>query len=280
MSNSSLFAADWLRLREPIDHSSRAVRLESRLLAALPDRAVLSVLDLGSGSGSNLRHLAPRLERPQRWTLLDHDRDLLDQACQSRPELSDLSLVARCLNLSRIAALDLPRPDLVTASAWLDLVSEDWIDQFAARLETWRVPTLIVLSVDGRRGFLHRSGEVQVDAKDTALQEAFNEHQRVPKGLGRRGALGPGAVRALTDRLSENFEVTPAASDWTLPAGSAAARSLGIELLHGWAESVRDLRSSLDLPSIEPWHNDRKRQIEHGELGLYVGHQDLLALPR
>jgi trans-aconitate methyltransferase len=138
MTDATHFDAGWLQLREPIDHRSRAPGLEHRLMAALAGTARLSVLDLGSGCGSNLRHLAPRLDRPQHWTLLDHDRGLLDQARQSLPDLEGLTTTTRCLDLADPSTLDLPRPDLVTASAWLDLVSADWIDGFAACLSSWR----------------------------------------------------------------------------------------------------------------------------------------------
>ena len=284
MSDPSRFAADWLSLREAIDHRSRAAALDRRLqdsLSAFHDAAsTLRVMDLGSGAGSNLRYLAARLPWPQHWTLIDHDRDLLDRARTTVVESADLHLITRCLDLARLAEIDLPRPDLVTASAWLDLVSADWIEHLAERLEAWRVPVLITLSVDGRRGFLDVSGRTVDDDDDAVLEAAFNHHQRQPKGLGEQAALGPAAVQALADRLSNRFHVEILPSDWLLSAGSEEADSLGIEVLAGWAAAAREVSSGLRLPDIERWEADRLQRIKRGELGLCVGHQDLLALPR
>ena len=55
------FTLDWLALREPVDHRSRS----ELALAGLRDwwraRRASRVVDLGCGTGSNLRYLAPRL---------------------------------------------------------------------------------------------------------------------------------------------------------------------------------------------------------------------------
>jgi hypothetical protein len=136
------------------------------------------------------------------------------------------------------------------------------------------------LSVDGRRGFIDTAGTDCCDAFDEAMRKAFNQHQRQPKGIGERPALGPDAVRALAERLSADFEVELAPSDWLLPAGSEEAGSLGIELLDGWAEVAQEICASTRQADRSAWHAERRQAIERGQLGLRVGHLDLLALPR
>ncbi len=98
------FSADWLRLREPFDTAAREASLlapagggrdspagaevtasnRSALGDALADwrrtRGELAVIDLGAGTGANLRFTAPRLGGPQRWTLIDNDPALLGLA--------------------------------------------------------------------------------------------------------------------------------------------------------------------------------------------------------
>ncbi len=284
MSESLSFAADWLSLREPVDHRSRAAPLDHELqawLSSMTDApSPLRILDLGSGAGSNLRYLAPRLPQRQHWTLVDHDPALLERARQSSSRLLTGNAETRCADLSRLEALELPRPDLVTASAWLDLVTASWIEAFGRQIERWSVPVLIVLSVDGRRGFLDRAGERQALASDEAMREAFNRHQRQVKGLDAEPALGPEACAALADRLTRTFDVETRRSDWRLPAGSDEARSLGLELLGGWARAAGEAESAAARPAVEAWHHERRDQLSRGELGLHVGHLDLLALPR
>ena len=70
------FSASWLALREGIDAASRDASLVERLSRVLSARA-LRALDLGGGTGANVRYLAPRLTGI--WTVVDHDRDLLSR---------------------------------------------------------------------------------------------------------------------------------------------------------------------------------------------------------
>ena len=72
------FAADWLALREPFDHAARSAALARRLADRLPRRPRL--VDLGAGSGSLFRFLAPIIGRGHDWILLDADAALLDDA--------------------------------------------------------------------------------------------------------------------------------------------------------------------------------------------------------
>jgi SAM-dependent methyltransferase len=72
------FDADWLALRERFDNAARSVTLARRLADRLPRRPRL--LDLGAGTGSLFRFLAPIIGRGQDWILLDADVALLDDA--------------------------------------------------------------------------------------------------------------------------------------------------------------------------------------------------------
>jgi SAM-dependent methyltransferase len=72
------FDADWLTLREPCDDAARSVALARRLADRLPRRPRL--LDLGAGTGSLFRFLAPIVGRGQDWILVDSDAALLDDA--------------------------------------------------------------------------------------------------------------------------------------------------------------------------------------------------------
>jgi SAM-dependent methyltransferase len=72
------FDAGWLALREPFDHAARNVALAQRLADRLPRRPRL--LDLGAGTGSLFRFLAPIIGRGQDWLLVDSDAGLLDEA--------------------------------------------------------------------------------------------------------------------------------------------------------------------------------------------------------
>ena len=68
-------SAAWLDLREPADAAARSLDLVRILLAHWPADRPTVVHDLGSGSGSMGRWLAPHLPGPQHWVLHDRDGD-------------------------------------------------------------------------------------------------------------------------------------------------------------------------------------------------------------
>src|SRR5262245_51378107 len=133
------FDPTWLDLREPADHRSRNEELGRLLRRELGQRRQISVLDLGCGTGANLRATAPLLGADQRWTLVDHDASLLQAAvsrlaawagqCERRDNQLVLlkggkHILVRLLRADLAHDLDrvfATAPDLVTASALFDL---------------------------------------------------------------------------------------------------------------------------------------------------------------
>ena len=76
---------DWLALREPADAEARARDLAEALERALPASGSRVIHDLGCGTGSMGRWLAPLLAGPQHWVLHDRDADLLALAAADAP---------------------------------------------------------------------------------------------------------------------------------------------------------------------------------------------------
>src|SRR4051812_25990926 len=85
-------APDWLALREDADAAARApdlVELVRVHLAVVAGRRPSAVIrDLGCGTGSMGRWLAPRLSGPQEWVLHDRDPRLLASAVANMPSLA------------------------------------------------------------------------------------------------------------------------------------------------------------------------------------------------
>jgi trans-aconitate methyltransferase len=74
------FSAEWLALREPADRRARSRALVAELRSVFAGRDTAAVIDLGCGTGSNLRALAASLPRRQSWRLVDRDPALLSAA--------------------------------------------------------------------------------------------------------------------------------------------------------------------------------------------------------
>ncbi len=78
-------SGDWLALREPADAAARATDLVEQVGRLLPTEGRAVICDLGCGSGSMGRWLAPLLPGEQHWILYDRDPDLLTLAAAGMP---------------------------------------------------------------------------------------------------------------------------------------------------------------------------------------------------
>lgn len=252
------FQADWLALRADADARARDPGLLTRLAEQIGNEP-LRILDLGAGTGANLRALAPVIGASQHWVLADGDPALLDRVEPVRGVVLDCHVVDLAAGLE---ALFDPPPDLVTASAFLDLCGRTWLDRLAECVAACGAVVYVALSYDGREGW---EPPHPLDARVLA---AFHADQRRDKGLG--PALGPDAHGYLAEHLRRRgYRVHEAPSDWRLarPADAALIRALA----DGTAAAVV---GSLGGERASQW---RAARAEAG--GVLIGHRDLLALP-
>ncbi|WP_416139969.1 methyltransferase domain-containing protein [Halomonas sp. HK25] len=281
------FSPDWLSRREWLDARSRSHRLTGRAadwLAARPGGhgGPYGIVDLGCGSGSNLRFLAPRLPGPQRWRLVDHDPSLLALARRQGATLRDaigerLVIEACCRDLSPVDDALMADADLVVASALFDLVSRSWVESLVTACVARRQALLFTLSVDGDWAFLDAAGQRIEDEEDIAVRTLFQAHQRRDKGLG--PALGGEAPAVLVAAMAATgYRVESAATPWHLAAGESELLPLAEPLVQGWHDAAL-AQAPEEQPLLERWRASRLDGLAAGELGLTVGHRDLLALP-
>ena len=261
------FSADWLALREAADRAARNAALVRDLANHFEPRDALSVLDLGAGSGANLRTLAPKLKARQRWRLVDNDRGLLARA--TAPPRPDADIETLCCDLARDPdRLDVAAADLVTASALMDLVSADWFDGLAKRCRKAGTALFLTLTYDGTIGFAAE------DADDDWVRRLVNRHQQTDKGFG--PALGPEAPAYMETALrARGYRVRSGRSDWRLGPDDAALQEA---LLAGYADAA-DALAPREGPRLQAWLDRRRAKIALRGSRLTVGHRDLLALP-
>jgi hypothetical protein len=267
------FAADWLALREPFDHHARSVALARRLSDRLPKRPRL--MDLGAGTGSLFRFLAPIIGRGQDWLLVDADDTLLDEAFgrtaawarrrgYAATAHGDSLALSTPHGLWRMQVVVgscrvVPRADVdaVVCSALLDLVSASWLTPLCASLT---VPFLACLTVDGRDVWRPRH------PSDALVRTAFRRDMRRDKGFG--PALGVTALSAVAATVS-------APTDWHIPR---AALRMQRALIDGTADAARNARPA-QADAVAAWQQMRLRQALRGRLAITIGHRDILRLP-
>jgi hypothetical protein len=283
------FSAQWLALREPLDAQSRDNGLVTALneaMAAAPRPAPLEIIDLAAGTGANLRYAAPRLGGIQNWLLLERDPLLLDavEGCMEawavqgdslisgsgsslglRDERFDCRVQCVAMDLStQLEQLPLATAGLLTASALLDLVSEEWLRGLVRSAADVALPLWFALSYDGRIS-CHPS-----EPEDAEVRDLVNRHQLRDKGFG--PAMGPRAARAAIRILTEyGYRVQSAPSDWR--AGPQST-DLQRALVEGWFEAACEMAPQR-IRGLSEWKARRCAHIEQGRSLLLVGHMDV-----
>jgi hypothetical protein len=234
------FDPGWLALREPADAAARS----TELLSYIPMKPGMVIRDLGCGTGSMGRWLAPRLPAPQHWILHDHDPALLERAARSLPPQAGPVETER-RDVSGLTAEELAGTSLVTASALLDLFTRPQLDALADACAD--VPVLFTLSVLGRVELAPH------DPLDAVLEAAFNEHQR------RDGLLGPAAADAAREAFTlRGARVASRETPWRLDDGPLLA-----EWLRGWVGAAVEQRPELADPATEYLNRGKRSAIVH-----------------
>ncbi|MEM6498869.1 MAG: class I SAM-dependent methyltransferase [Pseudomonadota bacterium] len=264
------FSADWLTLREPMDHASINHQVRQACVDWSGQREMISIVDLGCGTGSNFRSLSPDLGAAQSWTLVDHDAGLLELAELRSSQLIQASSGASVqVKLGDFASGDIAGLiedcDLVTASALFDLVSPAVIDAMVQQIASAGAAFYTTLTYDGIASWQpeHRA--------DRSMREAFNKHQSTDKGF------GPAAGADAADVLATAFEaagyrVVTGKSAWILDAGWHELRK---ETDRGWAAAVREI-GDVASEDVDDWAEHRNGSSDAVSI---VGHEDLFAAP-
>lgn len=297
------FSSDWLALREPADGAARSQALVASVAAFATGSKSLTVLDLGAGTGSTLRALAPHLPTAQRWVLVDHDASLVaagkrilgEWAETTRPadRADDTSTRDHAgrdhdgADASGDGGLTLhvgTRPVFVS---WrqADLARADW----PSLLEDVDLVTASALFDLVSEAFIERFADAVAQAgaavyvaldvdgtstwspphqDDAAVAAAFRRHQGIDKGFG--PALGPEATAVLTRALeARGYAVQTEKSPWRLGPEHAP---LITALAEGWADAAR--AAGLEDAVVQRWLAARRAAT-----GCVIGHTDLFATP-
>jgi hypothetical protein len=285
------FSVNWLALREPVDHISRHKGLEARVATHFEGLSHMHVLDLASGTGSNLRALAPALSSKQTWTLVDADDVLLHAARHTLLSWAD-EIVQNAHSLILLKGqkkihvhfnqADLAQGvtplltmgtcvdglfDLVTASAWFDLVSQAWIEECVTTLAAHRLPLYTVLTYDGGESW------DPSHAFDSHMHELFHQHQSTDKGMG--VAVGIQAEPIITE-LFRNFGYTTLRekSIWELhQAHTPLIQALRVGIVDACLQLTRESKTSY-FKEIHAWDENSQRcngaKISHFDFFSYI----------
>lgn len=253
-------AVEWLAARELADSRSRSTMLAKAFADAVrPDDLIV---DLGSGTGTNIRYLERYLSSKQKWLAIDNDSVLLEQASVRLPR-DRVTFATRNL-ASDLQSVPSGPGVAITASAFLDITSKEWLVQLAHHC--CDSPLLIAMSA-ASQPIWH-----PIDEFDEPIRLQLDTHQRADHGFG--PSLGIDAVQFLAQQLrDQGCHVTLRPGNWTLDSSDDALISL---MINGVMRRVQVGPNALDAHG---WQQRRQDQLQSGELRLVLKHMDLLSLP-
>ncbi len=261
---------EWLALREPADAEARSRELVEHLPGRPPASGRWVIHDLGGGTGAMGRWLAPLLHGPQHWVVHDRDAELLALADVPGPAADGAAVTVETKqsDITRLQRGDLAGATLITASALLDMLTEEELARMVNACAAAGCPILLVMSVVGRVGL------TPADPLDRRVAAAFDAHQRRPTERGR--LLGPDAVAVAVEQFGRlGAEVLVRSSPWRL---AAARADLAEVWFTGWVGAACEQHPELTAEA-EAYTRRRLAQAAAGELKVTVDHADLLALP-
>jgi len=281
--------ARWLGLREQADARARSEALTRAIARSVPDGDPVHVLDLATGTGSNIRYLVDRLPGHQRWVAVDRSTALLAdlrermaswgagrgydvrssaEGCVIRAPGLECDIETRQMNLGAMEDHEIfVGRHLVTASALLDLVSARWLRAVAAHCRAERASVLFTITYNGS------SSCTPVEPEDEFVRDQLNRHQETDKGLG-GPAAGPGAVECAERCLADaGYRVQREASDWILKPSEPDLQRM---LIEGWAEAAVEITPERAV-EIAGWRDRRLAHVAAGRSQVVVGHDDVAA---
>jgi hypothetical protein len=268
------FTAGWLALREPADAAARSQGIVERIGQVLP-RDRIRAVDLGTGTGANVRYLAGRLPARQEWLLVDDDPRLLEEAASAGPSCAVRRADLAAEMMPADATDIFEGRDLVTGSALLDLVSAKWLRQLALHCHRAAAAVLFPLVYDGT---MHCWPQ---EPGDDLIRELVNAHQRRDKGFG--PALGPAAAgTAVRCFAALGYHVEQEATPWILTPteqsgdrdGGERLYDLQRQLIEGWAQAAEEALSERTT-WVAQWRSKRLEHVTAKRSRITVGHLDV-----
>jgi hypothetical protein len=203
----------------------------------------------------------------------DRDADLLKVAAVQLPgpaaDGAAVTVEAKRSDIARLRPGDLTGATLITASALLDLLTEEELVGLIGVCGGRACPMLLTLSV---------VGEVKLtpaDHLDRRVAAAFDAHQR---RMTERGCLlGPDAVPFAVEQFARlGAEVLIRPTPWRLDVAHA---ELAVGWFDGWLGAACEQEVEL-AAEAELYARRRLAHAAAGELAVTVGHADLLVSPR
>jgi len=248
------YSLDWISLRAKQDLMARDKSLIGMLSKSIGTKSKPLVVDVGSGTGALRRALAPKLPRDVSWRMVDHDPKMVAdlQRRYGKDQVVDADMA------HDFSYLD--GADVVAATAFYDLVSDNWLDSFVAHLPKKSI-VYAALTYNGKETW------EPSHPQDARVMDMFQRNHHHLNDFGMR--LGGKAASAMAEKLkAAGWRVHTKETWWAIqPSIEHDLAGMLTEFHRGAA-----VKQGMDASAARAWASFPRDMIR-------VGHVDMLAFP-
>lgn len=284
-----MFDPKWLQERYRFDAAARNKELEWEAIHQFAFLEHLQIVDLGSGTGANVRYYLEQFPQNQTWYCVEEDGMLREVFWQNMLELAHADgyqpeqegdslkmtksghwveihfVQGNLMELDKL--VDLLRTDLILANAVFDLFSADQFAELIHVISHHSLSMLFSLNYEGMAFFPQ-------EEKDDFFIRQYNAHMQRPQDFGH--GMGPDASQVMKEALNKKLgHVKRGQSIWEI----AQEDTEMLRFLLGFFEDalVDWWENEAEKTAFNNWLEDKKAMLESGKLSAHVYHQDILA---
>lgn len=285
----------YLEAKAALDRRSLNLQVFEVFRTALANAPEVEIIDVGTGTGAMLRHLAVHLANPRLvLTGVEREAALVEAAvalCSKALAAAGWNLIpaemgfeARrdgCWRKLQFIKADgfkfapkLPC-QAVCAHTFMDLVP---LPRMLAKVKSWLVPGGVFYATcnyDGGTTLFPRYSDLPFETELLARYDRAMELRRVDGEATGGARCGRRLHQAL---LAAGWEVLSfGSSDWNLTPVRGHYRDADAVVLEALLAMIRGEGEGLDRRALATWHRQRLAQLKAGQLGLIVHQLDMVA---
>ena len=288
METAALSSIHWHEERFAYDCQARNHEVEQACFHHFYGKNKMTIVDLGSGTGSNCLYFFEKFPAQQNWIFIEQKAHVSEYALKRLKREAEASgyeattdankltlkkeersveieyLTDSFLDLEKLVNLD--EVDLVMASAVFDLLSFPQFTSFASVLLEKKLPLLTTLN------YADMNFDDDIPA-DIFFIEKYESYMNRPQEFGK--AMGKKCPRVLVDFFQkQQAEVVYGSSIWKLEG--KPAKIMNHHLLNFMEASINHvLEDEEEKKSFDEWVDKKRVMTDEGELNTYVQYYDL-----
>ena len=281
------FETNWLDKRYHYDNTARDKKVEDACLSYLENKPAVTILDIGSGTGSNCLYFLEKMPAVQNWIFVERDEYLSKYALERiKKEVTELGYAVeehaqklilqkenRQIGITYITdsfidldkKVDLSKIDLVTAGAVFDLLSFKQFVNVASVILENEIALLATMNYAEMNFFPE-------EASDVLFIEKYEKHMSRPQEFGK--AMGKDCSRSMVKFFRKHQrEIVYGASVWNLNGKEEETHRCLFQFMKSAITEMIEEEEHIQL--FAKWLYLKKELAAEGKLKTSIQHYDI-----